>query len=298
MSLAQRVRDFRYSKGWGPDELANRAEISRTALYQIESGKTELPRAGTLRRIAVALNVPMEDLLGHENLAESMHSTTDFAPARSRSLQDWIPAEGGPLAIPGNSSFKGHSNDSNGDESRFTVHTAVHPKTNSHDSVYLREGELMAKLHDLIHSPMGSGVAPWSKSCTPCSPGLAHRCDSQILNRAVLYRVEFFKESLTHGRQRNRHGALSFGRASLRISHVAQLSHLAVRGTRQLPAVLRCRNRSHRLGGRLLVRAAPKAGRGAARGPRTRPLPRSARFTRRPTWWSAETTPWAAVTRR
>src|SRR5580658_8310548 len=66
MSLAQRVRDFRYSKGWGPDELANRAEISRTALYQIESGKTGLPRAGTLRRIAVALEVPMDDLLGHE----------------------------------------------------------------------------------------------------------------------------------------------------------------------------------------------------------------------------------------
>jgi transcriptional regulator with XRE-family HTH domain len=58
MSLAQKVRDFRYSKGWGPDELANRAEISRTALYQIESGKTGLPRAGTLRRIAVALEVP------------------------------------------------------------------------------------------------------------------------------------------------------------------------------------------------------------------------------------------------
>src|SRR5208283_664956 len=107
MSLAQRVRDFRYSKGWGPDELANRAEISRTALYQIESGKTELPRAGTLRRIAVALNVPMEDLLGHDNLAESMHSAGDFSPShRSRPLQDWIPAEGGPLTIPGNSNFK------------------------------------------------------------------------------------------------------------------------------------------------------------------------------------------------
>ena len=45
MSLAQRVRDIRYAKGWGPDELANRAEISRTALYQIESGKTGFPRA-------------------------------------------------------------------------------------------------------------------------------------------------------------------------------------------------------------------------------------------------------------
>ena len=71
MSLAQRVRDYRYSKGWGPDELANRAAISRTALYQIESGKTELPRAGTLRRIALALEVPMDSLLGHGEAARS-----------------------------------------------------------------------------------------------------------------------------------------------------------------------------------------------------------------------------------
>jgi len=159
MSLAQRVRDFRYSKGWGPDELANRAEISRTALYQIESGKTELPRAGTLRRIAVALNVPMEDLLGHEHAAESVHSAADFSPSqRSRPIQDWIPAEGGPLTIPGNGNFKGRPA-TDEEDSRFTIHAAIHPKTNSHDSIYLREGELMAKLHDLIHSPMGDGVA-------------------------------------------------------------------------------------------------------------------------------------------
>ena len=44
MTLAQRVKDCRYAKGWGPDELASRAAISRTALYQIESGKTEHPR--------------------------------------------------------------------------------------------------------------------------------------------------------------------------------------------------------------------------------------------------------------
>jgi transcriptional regulator with XRE-family HTH domain len=159
MSLAQRVRDFRYSKGWGPDELANRAEISRTALYQIESGKTELPRAGTLRRIAVALNVPMEDLLGHDHVAEPMLTAGDFSPShRLRPLQDWIPAEGGPLAIPGSSTFKGHSEADEG-ESRFAVHTAMHPRTNSHDALYLREGELMSKLHDLVHSQVGDGVA-------------------------------------------------------------------------------------------------------------------------------------------
>src|SRR4051795_10013438 len=69
MTLAQRVRDHRYTKGWGPDELASRAEISRTALYQIESGKTELPRAGTLRRIAGALDGSIDALLGHPEMA-------------------------------------------------------------------------------------------------------------------------------------------------------------------------------------------------------------------------------------
>src|SRR5438128_10397006 len=104
MSLAQRVRDFRYSKGWGPDELASRAEISRTALYQIESGKTGLPRACTLRRIAVALDVSMDDLLGHADTAShtaTRRSYDNITPAtRRRALADWIPAEGAPLTLP------------------------------------------------------------------------------------------------------------------------------------------------------------------------------------------------------
>ena len=61
MNLAKRIRDLRYSKGWGPDELANRAKISRTALYQIERGNTSKPQAGTLRRISRALGRPPGD---------------------------------------------------------------------------------------------------------------------------------------------------------------------------------------------------------------------------------------------
>src|SRR3954454_3364642 len=102
MSLAQRVRDYRYSKGWGPDELANRAAISRTALYQIESGKTELPRAGTLRRIALALDVPMETLLGHAESGSAMGVPLPVNSAgwKARGSAEWLPSEGGPLAIP------------------------------------------------------------------------------------------------------------------------------------------------------------------------------------------------------
>ncbi len=63
MNLSRQIRDFRYAKGWGPDELASRARISRTALYQIERGSTSKPQAGTLRRISRALGVPLEVLL-------------------------------------------------------------------------------------------------------------------------------------------------------------------------------------------------------------------------------------------
>jgi transcriptional regulator with XRE-family HTH domain len=138
--------------------LANRAEISRTALYQIESGKTGLPRAGTLRRIAVALEVPMEDLLGNE--AHSDHPSTAPGSAgatrRPRALYDWVPGDGVPLTLSGGSSFKAVAA---GDESRFALEPPAHAKNNGQDSIYLREGELISKLHDLIHSPIGDGVA-------------------------------------------------------------------------------------------------------------------------------------------
>src|SRR5271166_2646519 len=131
ISLAQRVRDFRYSKGWGPDELASRAEISRTALYQIESGKTGLPRAGTLRRIAVALEVSMDELLGHpETHHQAAHAVKDHHAvklARGREFADWIPADGGPLTFPASNSHAGvhspyaASNEARAEEPRFSL---------------------------------------------------------------------------------------------------------------------------------------------------------------------------------
>ncbi len=158
MSLAQRVRDIRYAKGWGPDELANRAEISRTALYQIESGKTGLPRAGTLRRIAVALDVPMEDLLGFDEQAEPVASGAERQTfRRGRAFYDWAPSEGGPLSLPSGAGVKAVSMVTT-EESRFAIEPEIPAKSNGHESFYMREGELISKLHELLHSPMGSGV--------------------------------------------------------------------------------------------------------------------------------------------
>lgn len=160
MSLAQRVRDIRYSKGWGPDELANRAEISRTALYQIESGKTGLPRAGTLRRIAVALDVPMEDLLGQDDAAAETQvpCQQQDTSRHTQGLYDWIPSEGGPLSMPLGGKFRAMSVMPS-DDLRFAMETPIPGKNNGHESIYVREGELMSKLHDLLHSPLGEGVA-------------------------------------------------------------------------------------------------------------------------------------------
>ena len=162
ISLAQRVRDFRYSKGWGPDELANRAEISRTALYQIESGKTGLPRAGTLRRIAVALDVSMEELLADEDEGTTVRTGAEpnRAASQGRDLRDWMPAEGGPLTLPSTSTLRGTRGLS---EDRSEPARSIEPVGRApvalHEGVLMREGELMSKLHDLLHSPVGAGVA-------------------------------------------------------------------------------------------------------------------------------------------
>jgi transcriptional regulator with XRE-family HTH domain len=67
--LPRVIRDLRFAKGWGPDELASRARISRGALYQIERGSTSKPQAGTLQRISRALGVTVEELLGTKTVS-------------------------------------------------------------------------------------------------------------------------------------------------------------------------------------------------------------------------------------
>jgi transcriptional regulator with XRE-family HTH domain len=158
MSLAQRVRDFRYSKGWGPDELASRAEISRTALYQIESGKTELPRAGTLRRIAVALEVPMEELLGNgETETPPAVAGRHVAAQGHRQRYGWSSAEETSVK-PRVASTYGGLGPAVGDDSRMTGESLVKTRTLGPDAPFAREGELMSKLHDLLHSPFGDCI--------------------------------------------------------------------------------------------------------------------------------------------
>jgi transcriptional regulator with XRE-family HTH domain len=159
MSIAERVRGFRYSKGWTPSELAGRAEISRTALYLIERGKTGLPRVGTLRRIALALEVPIKDLLGDDVEMESSPPVAN-RPGQARPVRTnlgWVPAEGGPMALPTTSHFPTLSS-VGADDSRFGRENPVKAKPHNYEAPSAREGDLMFKLHDLLHSPLGGCI--------------------------------------------------------------------------------------------------------------------------------------------
>ncbi len=121
MELSKRIRDLRYAKGWGPDELASRAKISRTALYQIERGNTSKPQAGTLRRISRALGVPLEALL-------------EITPMSSQDVSgDGQEIEASPAAATAIAGARSLSPD--------------------------RAGELMEKFRLLLGSPLAEGVA-------------------------------------------------------------------------------------------------------------------------------------------
>jgi transcriptional regulator with XRE-family HTH domain len=65
MSLAQKIRKLREGKGLSLDELAARAKISKTYLWELEqdTAGTKKPSADVLLRIATALSTTLADLL-------------------------------------------------------------------------------------------------------------------------------------------------------------------------------------------------------------------------------------------
>ncbi len=90
-SLSEKIRDLRYAKGWGPDELAGRAKISRTALYQIERGGTSKPQAATLKRISRALGVPLEALLATSTTSHEGSTAFSEQEAAATSVSHLVP---------------------------------------------------------------------------------------------------------------------------------------------------------------------------------------------------------------
>jgi transcriptional regulator with XRE-family HTH domain len=64
MTLAQTITRRRSYYGWTMPELASKADISLGALSKLESGKHTNPTIKTVKKLAKALNLRPEKLLG------------------------------------------------------------------------------------------------------------------------------------------------------------------------------------------------------------------------------------------
>jgi transcriptional regulator with XRE-family HTH domain len=60
--LGRKIRDLRRQKGWRQIDLAAHAELSKTHVCELETGKREVGLL-TLERIAVALEVKASEIL-------------------------------------------------------------------------------------------------------------------------------------------------------------------------------------------------------------------------------------------
>ncbi len=98
MSLAERLRRIREAKGLSLDELATRAEISKTYLWELEKDAAEekKPSAKLLLRIAAALSVTIADLLA----LPTVQVASDFVqlPSSLEEFRDRMARSGVPLS--------------------------------------------------------------------------------------------------------------------------------------------------------------------------------------------------------
>ena len=86
MPIGVRIKQMREKKGWSLTELAQRAHISRSYLYQIERGASA-PTEEKVRQLATALGALPSELLGEEpptaNIPESLRQFADEARLES-----------------------------------------------------------------------------------------------------------------------------------------------------------------------------------------------------------------------
>lgn len=147
MTLAQRIHDLRYLKGIGPYELCSKAGISRTALYQIELGRTKYPRAGTIQRIAAVLGVSVEELRNGVSQAPSA-----FADEMLAARDDRLEGRDGAYGELSLREFE--------PASQASAKTSDNGLAASYAKKRLPSSpELVGKLMDLLDSPFGEPVA-------------------------------------------------------------------------------------------------------------------------------------------
>lgn len=62
-NIAKTVKRLREKAGLSQEKIARLADVSNNTLINIEAGKQDNPTIETLKKIAKALNAPIEDLI-------------------------------------------------------------------------------------------------------------------------------------------------------------------------------------------------------------------------------------------
>ena len=88
MMVARNIEAAMARKGTNPAEVARRANLNPTAVYDILSGKSRSPKLDTLHKIAVqGLNMPVSALLSEpseDELSQELSEALGLLPAQDR----------------------------------------------------------------------------------------------------------------------------------------------------------------------------------------------------------------------
>lgn len=76
MTIGTRVKEYRIQRGLTREQLAQRAHVSQTYVYLIETDRRPNPGSQTLDRIALALGITVDHLLEADNTS----SVSDSRP--------------------------------------------------------------------------------------------------------------------------------------------------------------------------------------------------------------------------
>jgi transcriptional regulator with XRE-family HTH domain len=98
MSLATRIRELREAKGFSLEELATKAGVSKTYLWELErdTAGTKKPSADVLLRIASALSTTIADLMSLPSIR--MQRTQVEIPPALQELQKRMKLMNTPLS--------------------------------------------------------------------------------------------------------------------------------------------------------------------------------------------------------
>jgi len=64
--ISENIKKYRKKKGLSQDKLAKLADVTHTTLVKLESGANDNPTIKTLRKIASALEISLDELVGRK----------------------------------------------------------------------------------------------------------------------------------------------------------------------------------------------------------------------------------------